>query len=231
MSFDKTKIYIALGIISFILIGIGLYFLFIKKKPYDCTKDPNCKSPSKCVDDKCIPYDCTKDQNCKSPSGCVNNACITGMSCEGNSCTPYTCTEDNCKGEDKHCKGNVCLPKNYKCTDKGENPTCKKVNGSINANCYKDTCYNAYYNLIPNFRGGCQSQEPPGPGESANDTDLNADNKVQKYCNNNPNCIGFYQQISSSVSNVATDIIPENCTDYLNDGKMYSLIYYKQKVL
>jgi len=207
MSFDKIKIYIALGIISFILIGIGLYFLFIKKKPYDCTKDPNCKSPS----------------------GCVNNACISGMSCEGNSCTPYTCTEDNCK-DGNHCKGNVCLPENYKCTDSGNDPTCKKVNNSINASCYKDTCYNAYYNVINGYPGGCQSQEPPGPGESANDTDLNRDNKVQKYCNNNPNCIGFYQD-TSSISNVATDIIPENCTDHLNDGKIYNLIYYKQKVL
>ena len=208
MSFNKKK-YIALGIISFILIGIGFYFLFIKKKHYDCTKDPNCKSPS----------------------GCVNNACITGMSCQGNSCTPYTCTEDNCsEDENKHCKGNVCLPKNYKCTDQGSDATCTKVNGSINANCYKDTCYNAYYNLSDEyFRAGCQSQEPPGPGESANDIDLNEDNKVQKYCNNNPNCIGFYQQSMSS-SNVATDIIPENCTDHLNDIKKYNLIYYKQKV-
>ena len=210
--------------------------MFIKKKHYDCTKDPNCKSPSKCVNNKCIPYDCTKDPNCKSPSGCVNNACITGMSCQGNSCTPYTCTEDNCKEVDnKHCKGNVCLPKDYKCTDHGgEDATCKKVNDSINANCYKNTCYNAYYNLSDeSFRAGCQSQEPPGPGESANDIDLNEDNKVQKYCNNNPNCIGFYQDSmssSTSTSNVATDIIPQNCTDHLNDSKTYNLIYYKQKV-
>jgi hypothetical protein len=141
MSFDKSKIYIALGIISFILIGIGLYFLFIKKKPYDCTKDPNCKSPSKCVDNKCIPYDCTKDPNCESPSKCVDNKCIpydctkdttckTARTCVDNKCIPYDCTKDPNFTSLSTCVDNKCIP--YDCT---KDKTCTSPNKCVDNKC------------------------------------------------------------------------------------------------
>ena len=123
MNFDKTKnyiyIYIVLGIISFISIVIALYFLFIKKKHYDCTKDPSCKSPSECSNNVCT-YDCTKDPSCKSPSKCVDNVCIpydctkdptckSPSECSNNVCIPYTCADDKCPTNTK-CLSNVCTP-------------------------------------------------------------------------------------------------------------------------
>ena len=77
MSLTKIKLYIVLGIISFISIVTVLYFLFIKKKHYDCTKDTTCKSPNGCVNNVCT-YVCANDTSCKSPSECVNNVCKIG---------------------------------------------------------------------------------------------------------------------------------------------------------
>ena len=77
MSLTKIKLYIVLGIISFISIVTVLYFLFIKKKHYDCTKDTTFKSPNGCVNNVCT-YVCANDTSCKSPSECVNNVCKIG---------------------------------------------------------------------------------------------------------------------------------------------------------
>ena len=123
---SKNILYIALGILSFILIGIALYFLFIKKKHYTSKdqyqKDSNVHDTfsgchlgtvitggcvGRCVNDQC-------DLNCKENSDCWVELCVDNV-CIDDSCIP----EVNCFAPDR-CESNVCVHYNYNCdTDPG----------------------------------------------------------------------------------------------------------------
>ena len=85
-------------------------------------------------------------------------------------------------------------------------------------------CYASYEN--PRFGGvwGCQSVTPPGSTGSSSAGD--GHEEVQKFCSNNPNCIGYYSDIGNW--NIATDIDPSKCTE--NKGSGYGHFIYKQKV-
>ena len=223
---SKNILYILLGILTFISIGILLYFLVIKKKPYTCSND-NCEYPKSCQGNVCTTYTCSPD-NCESPKSCKDNVCTdVGLSCVGNVCTPYTCSPTNCPIGNT-CVSNVCQPNNYTCTY----DNCVAPLGSdVIPICVNNMCYFQYDNPKNNSHFGCVSKEVPEDTSTQSSSAPFipfAYSMVQKYCNANPHCIGYYN--SPGNWQIATDTDPIKCTENSTDIG-YTQFIYKQKVV